>query len=146
MMYHDVTWCHQMSNNISCMYMHTRPYTHTLMYIIHTYIHTLTQQFSEMETSRAQRFMLPLFGNLGRAISATQVNSLSPRHFASFSNPSSMTDLSISPPLSPNGLQLKPVRPTYMPHANRRQRRASLVSILVAVRWCMYLVRGHNYV
>ncbi|MCG8624130.1 MAG: hypothetical protein MJE68_19320 [Proteobacteria bacterium] len=53
------------------------------------------------------------------------------RHFHSFSNPNSVTDLTISPPRSPNGgplLTQSPIRPLYMPDANRRQRRASLVS------------------
>jgi len=75
----------------------------------------------------AKRFTLPLFGSLGRAVSASHVNT-SPRH-VSLSNPSSISDLSISPPLSPSDLLHPPRRPLYMPQANRRQRRASLSDI-----------------
>lgn len=82
------------------------------------------QYFSETEP---KRFTLPLFGNLGRSISVTNVGSTalstnSARLGQSLSNPSSMLDLTISPPISPNG-----TKPLYMPHVNRRQRRASLV-------------------
>lgn len=100
------------------------------------------QNFIEVEP-RTQRFMLPLFGNLSRAMSTSAVSSNphphvrhhshanTVQHFHSFSNPTSMTDLTISPPRSPNGgplLTQMPVRPLFMPDANRRQRRASLVS------------------
>ncbi len=98
-----------------------------------THTHTQSPPFAETNT-KTQRFTLPLFGHLGRAQSATQVNTL-PRNFHShshsFSNPSSMTDLSISPPLSPSDLLRPPQPPSYMPEANRRQRRASLVSWVV---------------
>ena len=90
--------------------------------------------------------MLPLFGNLSRAMSTSavtgnphhvrsQTTANTPTHyFHSFSNPNSVTDLTISPPRSPNGgplLTQSPIRPLYMPDANRRQRRASLVSVAV---------------
>ena len=98
--------------------------------------------------------MLPLFGNLSRAMSTSavtgnphhiraQTTSNTPtHHFQSFSNPTSMTDLTISPPRSPNGgplLTQSPVRPLYMPDANRRQRRASLVSEVVPLSLSLFL-------
>lgn len=78
-----------------------------------------------------KRFTLPLFGNLGRSVSVTNVGptSTSPpnglTHIGqSLSNPNSTLDLSLSPPHSPtDGKSL------YMPYANRRQRRASLAEI-----------------
>ena len=107
----------------------------------HTCMHTHSQSFIEVEPRRAQKYTLPLFGNLSRAMSTSAMSTTPqghqvhfntiPRHFHSFSNPSSMTDLTVSPPRSPNGTPLltqSPVRPLYMPDANRRQRRASLVS------------------
>ncbi len=104
---------------------HTHTHTHTHMHM-HTRAHTHTHtQFQEVESGQAKKFTLPLFNSLGRSVSTTQVNT-SPRRFsASYSHPSSTSDLSISPPLSP--YYYSGSRTLYMPHANRRQRRASLV-------------------
>ena len=112
-------------------------------------MHTHSQSFIEVEPRRAQKYTLPLFGNLSRAMSTSAVSTTPqghkvhsntiPRHFHSFSNPSSMTDLTVSPPRSPNGTPLltqSPVRPLYMPDANRRQRRASLVSTCSTFSLC----------
>lgn len=86
------------------------------------------QHFTELEP---RRHVLPLFGSLGRAMSATHVNAFpAGLNTSSYSNPTSLTDLSISPPLSPGeSHSLFPSPPSYMPAANRRQRRASLVSV-----------------
>ena len=100
---------------------HTHTHTHT-----HISLPLCLSQFPEAN-DKAKRFTLPLFGHLGRAVSASHVNTV--HHPFTRSNTSSVTDLSISPPLSPSDLYHPPSRPLYMPQANRRQRRASLVRI-----------------
>lgn len=76
--------------------------------------------------------MLPLFGSLSRAISASQVNNARHRRFSatgsSLCNLSTLEDRSMSPSLSPSDNSPNLLLPSHMPHANRRQRRASLVS------------------
>ena len=79
------------------------------------------QRFQELD-GNAKKFTLPLFGQLGRASSAHQVGRTHRQVLsASFSNPASVQDLSISPPVSPS-------KPPLMPQLSRRQRRASMVS------------------
>ena len=81
------------------------------------------QRFQEMD-GNAKKFTLPLFGQLGRASSAQQMGPGGQHHVlsSSFSNPTSVQDLSISPPVSPS-------KPPLMPQLSRRQRRASLVKL-----------------
>jgi serine/threonine protein kinase len=77
------------------------------------------QRFQEMD-GNAKKFTLPLFGQLGRASSAQQMGP-GQHHLlsASFSTPTSVQDLSISPPVSPT-------KPPLIPTLSRKQRRASM--------------------
>ena len=83
------------------------------------------QYFAEVDNPK--RFSLPIFGNLGRSASISQVNqrpsSVPSGKFAgSRSGVSQSTfDLSRSP---------QEGKPIFMPEANRRQRRKSLVSAI----------------
>ena len=83
--------------------------------------HTV-QRFQEMD-GNAKKFTLPLFGQLGRASSAQRMGP-GQHHLlsASFSTPTSVQDLSISPPVSPT-------KPPLIPILSRRQRRASMVGL-----------------
>ena len=80
------------------------------------------QRFQEMD-GNAKKFTLPLFGQLGRASSAQQMGP-GQHHLlsASFSTPTSVQDLSISPPISPT-------KPPLIPTLSRKQRRASMVGL-----------------
>eukprot|EP00731_Ephydatia_muelleri_P002262 Em0001g2262a len=75
--------------------------------------------FSEADTHRAKRFTLPIFGNLGRASSTSQVHTSSHTRTLGLT-PGSLTDLTSSPTHSP------PHKVSYMPNATRKQRRESL--------------------
>ena len=75
--------------------------------------------FSEADTHRAKRFTLPIFGNLGRASSTSQVHTSSHTRTLGPSL-SSLSDLTSSPTHSP------PHKVSYMPNATRKERRESL--------------------
>ena len=91
---------------------------------------SLTLQFSEADTHRAKRFTLPIFGNLGRASSTSQVHTSSHTRTLGLT-PGSLTDLTSSPTHSP------PHKVSYMPNATRKQRRESLVRGGVCVYVCV---------